>query len=336
MNREVIREQISLNGLWDWYISGGEKKKIKVPSSYLCVGEAIFEKTFQFNLLQNKRVILRFEGIAYEGAIYINENYIGNMVPYSRYDFDITEYLVQGENKVKVNIKDINASYGPSDGWENYGGIIWDVYLDIRNNVFISDYQILTEFTNNYSKVRCHLKVWVKKLKDGIFKGILNVTLTYNNVEYARVAENVNINLEEKCIELDFDVLNPLLWSLDSPHLYNLEIELKENTDVLDKVSQKIGFREFVKKETKFYLNGQKVILKGVCRHHMWGEQGYTLSLEQIENDMQMIKNMGANYVRLVHYPHPKQVIEIADRLGLMVSEEPGLWWSDPVSYTHL
>lgn len=325
----MIREQVSLNGLWDWYILEGKKKKIKVPSSYLCVGETTFERTFQINLLRNRRVILRFEGIAYEGIVYVNENYIGNMLPYSRYDFDITEYINQGENKIRVNIKDINASYGPSDGWENYGGIIWDVYLDIRNNVYISDYLILTDFTDNYKKARCLLKVWHHSFIDEIFKGTLSAILTYSGIEVARVSKDVEVNPGEGCFELEFDILNPLLWSPEFPHLYDLEIELRDDAGILDRINQKIGFREFTKKGTRFYLNGQDIILKGVCRHHMWGEQGYTLSLEQIEKDMQMIKNMGANYVRLVHYPHPKQVIEIADRLGLMVSEEPGLWWSD-------
>lgn len=324
-----MRERIPLNGQWDWYIPGGEKKKIKVPSSYICVGEANFEKSFYIDLIRGKRVFLRFEGIAYEGHVYVNGSYVGSMLPYSRYDFDITEYILQGENRIKVNIKDINATYGPTDGWENYGGIIWDVYLEVRNNVYISDYQILTDFTDNYRKARCHLKVWSYSYRSETFKGTLSTTLTYNDVEFARISKDIDVTPKEGYFKLEFDILNPFLWSPEFPNLYNLEIELRDDIGVLDKVSQKIGFREFIKKGTHFYLNGQKIILNGVCRHHMWGNQGYTLTLEQMEKDMRMIKDIGVNYVRLVHYPHPKEIIEIADKLGLMVSEEPGLWWSD-------
>jgi len=331
----MAREIISLNGLWDWYIPKGRKEKIKVPSSYLCVGEAIFERKFNLHLPNGKKAILRFDGIAYEGDVEVNGNHIGIILPFSRYEFDITEYLSQGENCIKVSIKDSTASYGPSEGWENYGGIIWGVYLEIRNSAYISDYQFITEISNDYKKAHCILNIWIKSTEES-FKGVLETAILYDGTEYAKISKKVSINSGENTLSLEFDVFNPLLWSPDFPHLYDLKIKLEDYNEstIIDEVSQQVGFREFVKKGTKFYLNGQEFILKGVCRHHMWGEQGYTLSIEQMEKDMKMIKDMGANYVRLVHYPHPKEIIELSDRLGLMVSEEPGLWWSnlsDPV-----
>lgn len=325
----MIRERFSLNGLWDWYILGGKKRKIEVPSSYLCVGEATFERTFHLNLPRDKRAILRFEGIAYEGTIELNGKHIGTMLPYSRYDFDITECLLQGENHIRLYLKDINASYGPTEGWENYGGIIWDAYIEVVDCVYISDYQFITDFSDNYKKAHCILNVWVKNTQNEPYRGEIEADLLYDNVVYVKVSRDIEAPLKEDTFRLEFDVSNPLLWSPEFPHLYVLRIKLKNNGETIDITSQKVGFREFAKRGTKFYLNGQKIVLNGVCRHHMWGEQGHTLTLEQIETDMKMIKNMGANYVRLVHYPHPKEVIEIADELGLMVSEEPGLWWSD-------
>ena len=325
----MTRERIFLNGLWDWYIPGGSKRKIEVPSSYLCVGEAIFERTFQINLPKDKRAILRFEGIAYEGEVTVNKKHIGTMLPYSRYDFDITDCLVQEENHIRVILKDINASYGPTEGWENYGGIIWDVYIEVVDDIYISDYQFITSFSDNYKKAHCTLNVWLNNPLGKIYRGEIEASLSYNDVEYTRVSKDIEITSREGIFKLEFDVFNPLLWSPEFPHLYDLKIELKSNRETIDVTGQKVGFKEFIKRGTRFYLNGQKIILNGVCRHHMWGEQGHTLTLEQMEKDMKMIKDMGANYVRLVHYPHPKEIIEIADRLGLMVSEEPGLWWSD-------
>ncbi|MHB9034056.1 MAG: glycoside hydrolase family 2 TIM barrel-domain containing protein, partial [Anaerolineae bacterium] len=98
----------------------------------------------------------------------------------------------------------------------------------------------------------------------------------------------------------------------------------------LDRQEQQLGFREFRVAGTRLQLNGQDVVLRGVCRHDMWGEeQGHTLTHEQIEHDLSLIKELGANYVRLVHYPHDAYVVEVADRLGLMVSGEPLSWQSD-------
>ena len=78
-----------------------------------------------------------------------------------------------------------------------------------------------------------------------------------------------------------------------------------------------------------FLPNGKPLFLKGVCKHEMIGDSGHVVSYEQIEEDMKMIKSTGSNFVRLVHYPHCKATLDITDKLGLMVFEEPGLWWSD-------
>src|SRR5207249_3836482 len=75
-----------------------------------------------------------------------------------------------------------------------------------------------------------------------------------------------------------------------------------------------------------FELNGIRTVLQGVCRHDMWKDQGFTLTYDQMRQDMQMIKMMGANFARLVHYPHHRRIVELADELGLLVTEEPGHW----------
>ena len=79
----------------------------------------------------------------------------------------------------------------------------------------------------------------------------------------------------------------------------------------------------------EFRLNGEHCILHGVCRHDMWKDQGFTLTRAQQRQDMRMIKDLGCNYVRLVHYPHDRHIVELADEIGLMVSEEPGFWQVD-------
>jgi hypothetical protein len=76
-------------------------------------------------------------------------------------------------------------------------------------------------------------------------------------------------------------------------------------------------------------LNGERLVLNGVCRHDMWKDEGFTLTRQQMAQDMGMIKGLGANFVRLVHYPHHRHIVELADELGLLVSEEPGYWGMD-------
>ena len=121
---------------------------------------------------------------------------------------------------------------------------------------------------------------------------------------------------------------NPFLWSPDSPNLYELAANLK-TTSGEDRWFCKTGFREIRTEGREFRLNGKKLVLNGVCRHDMWRDQGFTLSRAQQDQDMRMIKNQGCNFVRLVHYPHDRRMIELADQLGLLVSEEPGYWGMD-------
>lgn len=326
----MIRDKISLNGTWDWFLPGGEKQNISVPSSYLCVGEAIFEKTIELNKKEGKNIFLVFEGITYEAEVCINGVNIGSMLPYVRYKFDVTGHILEGCNTVRVNLKDITARYGPTEGWESYGGIIRDTYLEITNKVYVEDYQWIVRFSDNYKIAACTLKTCIQNPTGGEFTGGVGFNLLYDGNEVFAGSRNIKTDKLSDNVCFEFEIVNPLLWSPQFPNLYDLEICLLDGGHPVDDTGQKVGFKEFNKNGTKFYLNGQKIIIKGVCRHDMWGDnQGFTLTREQMEQDMLMIKQTGANYVRLVHYPHHHEIVKIADRIGLMVSEEPGLWFSD-------
>jgi hypothetical protein len=120
-------------------------------------------------------------------------------------------------------------------------------------------------------------------------------------------------------------IAQPRLWSPETPYLYGLTVDL-QSTRGSDRATRRIGIRTVDVRGRRFYLNGQALFLKGVCRHDTWFEQGYTLTREQMHHDMQAIKELGANFVRLVHYPHHPAILDLADELGLFVTEEPGFW----------
>ena len=130
--------------------------------------------------------------------------------------------------------------------------------------------------------------------------------------------------------KLAFSLVSPKLWTPNTPNLYDLRVLLVKNGAPIDEYTMKVGFRELKMDSKKFYLNGEPFFFVGICRHDLGSlEQGQTLPDADIERDLRMIKELGANFVRLVHYPHDKRVVEMADRLGLFISEESGLWWSD-------
>jgi beta-galactosidase len=125
--------------------------------------------------------------------------------------------------------------------------------------------------------------------------------------------------------EFEFPIDNPALWSPDEPNLYALNAALHTDSGI-DRWSCRTGFRDTGIRGRGFLLNGEPILLNGICRHDIWKDQGFTLTRAQMEQDMRGIKAMGANFIRLVHYPHDRYIIDLADELGLLVSEEPGYW----------
>jgi beta-glucuronidase len=117
------------------------------------------------------------------------------------------------------------------------------------------------------------------------------------------------------------------LWSPEDANLYELRAQVK-TANALDRWRCRTGFREIKTQGRIFLLNGKRLVMSGVCRHDTWKDQGFTLSRRQQEQDMRMIKAMGCNFVRLVHYPHDRRIVELADELGLLISEEQvsGTW----------
>jgi len=158
--------------------------------------------------------------------------------------------------------------------------------------------------------------------------GNIELVLLRAGSEVARAQKQTSLASGASEVEVEFGVNAPALWSPEEPNLYQFRARL-ESDHGEDTWSCRTGFREVVTQGPDFLLNGRRLILKGVARHDMWKEQGFTLSRRQMEQDMRMIKAMGANFIRQVHYPHHRYLVDLADEYGLLISEEPGYWNMD-------
>ena len=264
-----------------------------------------------------KTYLLCFEGVNYGGVPELNGHAFEFMLPYSEYQFDVSAILKDGTNTLKVHMRDIGLAYGPSDGWRNYAGIVRSVYILVTEETYVRDVFFHTAFSEDCQKAVAAIEVQAVNCPNGIN---VDAVLTGFGLTYRCDAAV----MQGKAV-LTLDVEQPMLWSPENPNLYDLTVTVKEDT-----FSLKVGFKDFKIQGDRFFLNGKPCFLSGVCRHDLQTDAcGFTQTDEQIEKDMRLIKAMGANFVRLVHYPHDKRVLEMADRLGLFVSEEPGLWWAD-------
>ena len=126
----------SLNGIWNYRIGKGEWTKREVPFSALCVGHSECQRSFDLESDADV-VLLRLDGITYSADVYLNDTWLGKMLPYCEYTFDISRSVRPKNNSLLIEIEDIDVSFGPSEGWENYGGIIRDVSLIYKNKAFL-------------------------------------------------------------------------------------------------------------------------------------------------------------------------------------------------------
>lgn len=301
-----MRTRQSLNGWWNYRIGEGPWTKKEVPYSAHPVGRS--ECMTTFHVEAHKRTFLVLEGITYAASVTLNGTKLGDMLPYCEYRYEVTDILSE-DNVLSVVLEDIAPVFGPSEGWENYGGIIRGVYLEYFGSNYIEDVVWSTTFEKDYRVAHCR-------------------------VEVSADTESVNVRLLDRrgnCVAsesgsnlFEFDIDSPEMWSPDSPYLYTLEVSAGD-----DVRTEKVGFKDFSKSGRRFTLNGSPIFLLGINRHDLWGDKGHTLTEDEMQRDMRMIKETGINYVRLVHYPHNRRILEIADEIGLLVSEEPGLWWSD-------
>lgn len=322
-----MRELQSLNGIWDYRAADGPWIQRQVPYADFPVGFAECRRFFDLPAgTAGRRAFVRLDGITYEADVVLNGEKLGVMLPYVPYEFEVTGMLRALQNELRVIVRDLSAAFGPAEGWENYSGIIRDVSIVYTDESRIEDVFFRTELSPDYTSALCHVKLTA----DGPAADGISLTLKApdGSIACSRVF-SLSAPKETTEQELSFPVANPLLWSPEVPALYTLETMLIRNGAPCDRLVQRVGFKELKVHGKRFLLNGRPLFLMGVCRHDLWGDQGHVLTREQMRRDMTMIKAAGANFVRLVHYPHHPHILELADELGLMVSEEPGLWWSD-------
>lgn len=332
-----IRSRINLNGVWERRVQGIYYDSIEVPSSQRLFGSYQLKRTFLApQLAAGERAILHFEAITFHGRVFINGIDLGVMGPYTAYEFETTAHLRPGANEVAVTICDLApepdgackdaVELGVTPGWEAYGGIIRDLYVEIRHAVFIENVRLAYELQAPYAVAHCRATVFLSSV--GATSGTLRVSLLEGEVEAAAVEQAINLPAGSSERELALELKDPVLWTPDRPNIYKLAARIQCGP-ASDEYSCRTGFRHTEIHGADFYLNGEKLKLHGLSWLGTWKGQGFTLTRTQMASDMRAMKEMGCNFVRLHLFPQDRYIVELADELGLLVCEEPGFWQVD-------
>lgn len=266
---------------------------------------------------------LYFEGANITTQVYVNGKKAGSHIGgYIGFNIDISEYVKKGENEIFVRVDNgYNPEIIPSQKSDFfiYGGITRDVWLLKIPNNHIHNLKITTP---SVSKNQASLKINALVVNS---KNNSNLSLQAQlfSPSGKKVATK-SIAVTNTETEIDFDIINnPELWDTENPNLYEVKVSLIQNEKTIDILTDKIGFRWFEFKDNgPFYLNGKRLLLRGTHRHEEHAGVGAAMTNKQHRADMESIKEMGANFVRLAHYPQDPEIYKACDELGLLVWDE--------------
>jgi beta-galactosidase len=274
-------------------------------------------------IINDRQYFLYFEGSNITTTVFVNGQRAGNHIGgYIGFEIDITPYIKKGKNEVYVKV---DSGYNPDiipsqkSDFFIYGGITRDVWLKTKPSTAIGKIQVTTP---KVSKESASLQVAVPIESKEDLKGYgVEVILKSPDGDVV-ISKTGPVQGGAATITIE-NIVEPKLWDIDNPNLYTIDVFLKKGKKEMDKVSDRVGFRwfEFVE-NGPFFLNGRRVLLRGTHRHEEHAGVGAAMSNELHRKDMEMIKEMGANFVRLAHYPQDPEIYKACDELGLLVWDE--------------
>jgi len=289
---------------------GRYKYEFRVPSSW-----------------KGKVVQIVFEGAMTDTEVKINGKPVGpiHQGGYYAFRYDISDLLNYGSpNLLEAEVskhsanQSVNEAERKGDFWL-FGGIFRPVYLEALPQQHIERASLDAQASGQFKA-----KVYLNKAQHA---DAVSAQLYTSDGKKVGKAFKTAIGSGDSIVWLQTKITSPHLWTPESPNLYQVKISLLKGKQVLHQVSHKIGFRTVeVKQRDGVYVNGVKVKFKGVNRHSFWPSSGRALNKNISIMDVNLMKDMNMNAVRMAHYPPDKHFLEVCDSLGLFVMDELAGW----------
>nr|WP_314835229.1 glycoside hydrolase family 2 TIM barrel-domain containing protein [uncultured Flavobacterium sp.] len=281
---------------------------------------------------ENKLVSIHFDGVYMNSDVWINGKHVGNQpYGYTPFYYDLTPYLkpVGQQNTIAVKVR----NEGKNSRWYSGSGIYRNVYLTTTDPVHVGTWGVYIT-TPEVTQTNATVKVKT---------AIANKQSTAETIKYATTIVDPKgkiVGKAEKEVQLgagktvtdeqSLIVINPSLWSLETPQLYKAITEIKKVDKVIDRVETVFGIRTIKADVTGFHLNGTKIILKGGCIHHDNGPLGAMAFGRAEERKIEILKKNGFNAIRTSHNPPSQALLNACDRLGMLVIDEAFDTWVRP------
>ena len=281
-----------------------------------------------------QRIFIEFNGVNSISDVFINEVHLGqHKGGYSTFRYDITDLVQFGTTNllaVKADNSHVEEVYPLMADFTFYGGIYRDVNLiitdpihfDLMDNGSKGVYISQNEVNDKHAKLTIKSTI-VTNLNDGQGVRVVANIKNANGQVVKYTAKDILVNKQED-LTLPITIENPILWNgVENPYLYNVHITIEKHNDILDELIIPTGLRYFSFDSQKgFFLNGKHLKLQGVSRHQDKKERGWALTKEDHEIDMSLIKEIGANSIRLAHYQHDQYFYDLCDKEGMIIWAE--------------
>jgi len=325
----------------DWAIEGPFSDTLENNSGLLpWKGIGWYRKHFTVNETdKGKRIYIDFDGAMAYAEVWLNGKYVGGWpYGYTSFRLDLTPYLNTGNDNliaVRLDTKSWDSRWYPGAGIYRNVWLVKTTQLHISHNgVFCTTPEVKKESAvlSVKTEVESHLdQPAAVTIKAAVYK--LNEK---GEASGAPVAESITATATipaagDHTFRLDIPVKEPALWNLDDPQLYKVAVSLMQGNSVTDIYETNFGFRtlEFTARDG-FFLNGKRVEVKGVCNHHDLGALGAAFNNRAAERQIEILKEMGCNAIRTSHNPPAPELLDLCDRMGMLVQDEAFDAWKTP------
>ena len=267
--------------------------------------------------MQGKRLFISFQGAESGITLWLNGHFVGySEDSFTPSEFELTEYVKEGENKLAAQVfKWTASSWCEDQDFFRFSGIYRDVYLYTVPEVHVYDLQIraIPDETLSAAALEIRTNTWGK--------GEVKITLSKDGetvIEDKKALDGEEIYA--------WKVENPVLWSAEDPQLYDLTMEIyNESGELQEVIPQKVGFRRFEMKDGIMTLNGKRIVFKGVNRHEFSSVSGRHVSEEELRKDLKIMKQNNINAIRTCHYPDASLIYQLCDEYGIYMIDETNL-----------
>lgn len=311
----------------------------RVPTRFHPVASYVKYFTLPDDFVENG-LFISFQGVESGFALWLNGHYVGySEDSFTPSEFDLTPYVVAGENKLAVKVyKWTSSSWCEDQDFYRFSGIFRSVYLYTMPRAHVYDLKVEPVVHETLDAARLHIdmqicgagsaKLALEGSRDYTQPDEQEMAVVFEeSIDLASVEDGQELRISDRqmahpvCFEKQVE--HPSLWSAETPYLYTLTIEVSDTDgNPVEVIRQLIGFRRFEMKDGLMQLNGKRIVFKGVNRHEFSSKTGRVVSEDEVLTDILTMKRNNINAIRTCHYPDASGIYALCDKYGLYMIAE--------------